>query len=51
MDSLKSTWNSLHSFARAHQSDDEAIAQQVESEMSQVVKQIEEEERSDTACK
>lgn len=52
IDSLKSTWTSINNFARAHQSDSsESLEQQVESEMSQISRQLEDDDRSDTACK
>ena len=44
LDSFKSTWTSINNFARAHQS--ETLEQQVESEMSQVVQQLEDDDRS-----
>ena len=49
IDSVKSTWTSINNFARAHQSD-ASIEQQVESEMSQISKQLEDDDKSDTAC-
>ena len=52
IDSIKSTWNTINDFAKAHKSiDGPTIEQQVDSEMSSVVQQIVDEDRSDTACK
>ncbi|XP_060595144.1 phospholipase DDHD2-like [Ruditapes philippinarum] len=49
IDSVRSTWTSINNFARAHQSDGSSIEQQVESEMSQISRQLEDDDRSDTA--
>ena len=49
IDSLKSTWNSINDFAKAHK-DERSLEQQVDSEMSSVVQQMVDDEHSDTAC-
>ncbi|XP_053407052.1 phospholipase DDHD2-like isoform X2 [Mercenaria mercenaria] len=48
VDSLKSTWTSINNFARAHQSD-VSLEEQVASEMSQISRQLEDDDRSETA--
>ncbi|KAL4231202.1 S23-interacting protein [Mactra antiquata] len=49
IDSLKSTWTSINNFARAHQSENQSLEQQVESEMSQITQQFDDDDKSDTA--
>ena len=65
MESLRSTWNSLHDFARAHRSEsgtttdstdnsqglENEVDQQVNSVMAQMVQQQHDADKSDTACK
>ena len=50
IDSIKSTWNSINDFAKAHK-DGRTLEQQVDNEMSSVVQQMVDDEHSDTACK
>jgi len=46
VDSLKSTWTSINNFARAHAEGGQTLEQQVESEMSQMAQQFDD----DNAC-
>ena len=49
IDSIKSTWNTINDFAKAHKSiDGQTLEQHVDSEMSSVVQQMVDD---DTGCK
>lgn len=52
LDSLRSTWNSINEFARAHTSN-QTLEQHVEKEMSEVINQlvVTDDESCETACK
>jgi hypothetical protein len=50
MESLKSTWNSINEFAKAHRNSSLSLEEQVDSQMSSVMQDFDD-DKSDTACK
>ena len=50
MESLKSTWNSINEFAKAHKNSSLSLEEQVDSQMSSVMQDFDD-DKSDTACK
>lgn len=56
MDSLRSTWNSIHDFAMAHRAaaTPESLQQEMDKEMTSVIQQLQqqnEEDKIETGCK
>lgn len=46
MDSLKSTWNTINEFAKAHRNQDESLEQHVDSQMSSVMQELDDDQSS-----
>lgn len=44
MDSLKSTWNTINEFAKAHRNQDESLEQHVDSQMSSVMQELDDDQ-------
>lgn len=44
IDSFKSTWNTINEFAKAHRNQDESLEQHVDSQMSSVMQELDDDQ-------